>query len=525
MDRDMGARAATADDNEDFVQRLRQDLLGRIGAPVALLQTHASWILLTPRLAFKLKKPVRLPFLDFSTPALRWLACAEEVRLNRRLAGSMYRGLVAVRGSRARPTVGGEGPVIDTLVCMRRFPADAVLSERLADGRLAPAHVERLARRIADFHDAAEIVGGDATQGAVGRAFAPVAAVLSQLERVRPAQALQPVGQWLLDRARVLAGALRERQAAGAIRDCHGDLHLSNTVVLGDDVTAFDCLEFDASLRRIDVMSDVAFLTMDLKAHDRPDLAHRFLEGYLERRGDYDGLRVLRFYEVHRALVRDLVASLRAPASAAAVDYLATAGRLVREATQAPRLGIVSGLSGSGKSTLAIRLAQRSGALRVRSDVERKRLFGLSILERSDHVEGGIYGGDASARTYARLADCASRALSGGYSVIVDAAFLSAAQRHAFRALATQRGASFTVFAVHADPSLLRARVRERLAAGHDPSEADETVLEMQMRTRQDFEAWERPHVIRVDAGRAVDVEPLAAHWIARSAEDSRGRP
>jgi len=399
---------------------------------------------------------------------------------------------------------------------MRRFPEDAVLSERLAIGRLMPRQIDRLAWRIADFHDTAEIFRRHATRGAVERAVAPIAAVLSQLEHARSGHALAPVERWLLDRERTLAEVLRERQACGAIRDCHGDLHLSNTVVLGDDVTAFDCIEFDPALRCIDVMSDVAFLTMDLKAHGRADLAHRFLDGYLERRGDYDGLRVLRFHEVHRALVRDLVASLHAP-SLAAPDYLAVAASLVREAGRLPRLAIVSGVAGSGKSTLANELARRAGAVRIRSDVERKRLFGLSAQERSDHVEGGIYSGEASVRTYARLLDCATCALAGGYPVVVDATFLSAAQRRQFRALAERRGIPFTIFEVDADAVVLHSRVRARLAAGSDPSEADADVVDTQLRMRESLEDCERPHAVKVDTGRAPDFGALAANWAALS--------
>jgi aminoglycoside phosphotransferase family enzyme/predicted kinase len=500
--------------DDAFVQRLREVLARRTGGPVQLAETHISWVLLTRRLALKLKKPVRLPFLDFGTPALRRHFCEEEIRLNRRLSRSLYRGLVAVRGSRAAPAIGGAGPVIDTLVCMRRFPDDAVLSERLATGRLEPWHVERLARRIAAFHEAAAVIEAEPGQDASAQAVAPVEAVVSQLERVRPAPDFAPVERWLREREQLLAPAFRERRAGGAIRDCHGDLHLSNTVVLGEDVTAFDCIEFDSALRRIDVMSDVAFLTMDLKARGRPDLAHRFLDVYLESRGDYDGLRVLRFHEVHRALVRDLVASLRrqAPGSGEP-DYLATARRLVQEADAPPRLALVCGLAGSGKSTLAARLVERTGAVRVRSDVERKRLFGLSSLERSDRIEGGIYGDDASERTYARLADCAGHALAGGFHAIVDATFLAAAHRRAFQALAAARRVPFTIFALQADEALLRARVRARSEAGGDASEADLRVLEHQLQTREPFEADERPHVIPVNSGHALDVGALAARW------------
>jgi aminoglycoside phosphotransferase family enzyme/predicted kinase len=499
----------------EFPRLVHEMLERRLGEPVRRVETHISWVFVSRRLAFKLKKPVRLPFADFSTPALRRQACEEELRLNRRLAPSLYRGLVSLRGSRARPRLGGHGRRIDTLVVMRRFPDDALLGRRLAAGRLRPEDVERLALRIAAFHERADVVGAEEGDAAA-RAVAPVEAVLAQLGEHVEAPALAAVTAWLRERMRSLAPVWRARQAAGAVRDGHGDLHLDNAVVLGDDVTAFDCLEFDPALRRIDVMSDIAFMTMDLKAHGRADLAARFLDAYLERRGDYHGLRILRFHEVYRALVRALVARLRpgAPAEApSGPDYLALAGRLVDEEGAQPRLAIVCGLSGAGKSTLAGALLAATGAVRVRSDVERKRLFGLGSHERSDTVPGGIYGPEAGARTYQRLAACAGAALAGGYPVIVDATFLARAQRQAFRALAAALGVPFAIFACDAAESVLRSRVSARRAAGGDPSEADVLVLEQQMREREAWSPDELAFVMPVDTTKPPPVAELAARW------------
>lgn len=350
------------DASRALVARLQGILERRTSRPVALKETHISWVLLTDRLALKLKKPLRLPFLDFGTAALRRRACEEELRLNRRLAPGLYRRVLPVRGTRDAPTFGGIGADIDAVVCMRRFPDGALLGERIAAGRLLPWHVGRLAVRIARFHEAAEVVrddGGDAAE----RAANPVEALLAQLAATQPASWNAMAARWLAGRRLALAPAWRERLASGAIRECHGDLHLANAVVLGEDVTAFDCIEFDPALGRIDVMSDVAFMTMDLQAHGRPDQAHRFLDAYLEGRGDHGGLRVLRFYEVCRALVRALVARLSPPAARGdAPDYLGLATRWMTQPDETPRLAILCGLAGSGKSTLAGRLVQDTGA-------------------------------------------------------------------------------------------------------------------------------------------------------------------
>jgi predicted kinase len=314
-----------------------------------------------------------------------------------------------------------------------------------------------------------------------------------------------------------------ERQRAGAVRECHGDLHLANLVLLDGELTAFDCIEFDPALRWIDVMNDVAFLTMDLKAHGRSDLAHRFLDDWLQQSGDHAGLAVLRACEVYRALVRARVGLLRAAAvgarsAAGQPDYLACAEQLAAaNAGVGPRLLITHGLSGSGKSTVAAELVALAGAIRIRSDVERKRLFGLAPRQRSAGLGLDIYSPEATRRTFERLAACARTALQAGYPVIVDAAFLRRAERLVFRALAAELRVPFSILHCRASEAQLRARVAARHAVQADASEADLAVLERQLASHEALDGEERALALVVDTESALDAAALMARWLSAS--------
>lgn len=493
-----------------WIRALRARLQADTGAPVDLIETHISWVLLAGGHAYKVKKPVRLPFVDFSSLAARRRYCDEELRLNRRLAPSLYLGVLPVCGSAEAPRLGGAGAPLDYAVQMRRFPRGALLSERVRDGRLLPRDLDRLAQRVADFHRLAPAVPAELPFGTPHRMVQPVRDVLDRLAPHADAATLATLRRWVDAHAATLAGEFAARCAGGAVRECHGDLHLANTVVDGDDVTAFDCIEFDPALRWTDVMADVGFLTMDLKAHGRADLAWRFLDAYLQRSGDYAGLQVLRYYEVYRALVRALVSSLRPDDDGP--DYLACARRLAENAALAPRLMITHGLSGSGKTTVSGLLLEAAGAVRVRSDVERKRLHGLAALERSAPRGLELYTEAATRRTFERLADCARTALCAGYPAIVDAAFLRRAERQRFRALADELCVPFTILDCRADAPALRERVAGRSG---DASEADVAVLERQGQTREPLDAPECAVAIEVDALAPPRPGALLARWRA----------
>lgn len=505
--------------NRTLIDALRLRLQLDTGQPVQLVETHISWVLLADTLAYKIKKPVHLGFVDFSTLALRKHFCEEELRLNRRLAPSLYLRVVPICGSAQAPRIDGSGEPIDYALCMRRFAAGALLSERVAAGSLLPEQLESFARRLARFHGEAPIAPPTPGRDAASRVVAPVLEVLQALRPHLDGARVSALESWVGAQAEALRETWSARQHGGHVRECHGDLHLANVVLLDTEVTAFDCLEFDPELRQTDVMSDVAFLIMDLKANGRSDLAFRFLDAYLQCSGDYAGVPVLRFYEVYRALVRALVGRLRARGEDASApsgpDYLPCAERTANGAANAARLLITHGVSGSGKSTVALRLLAAAGAIRLRSDVERKRLFGLTALERStDRAQ--TYGPDATAQTFDRLAQSARTALEAGYPVIVDATFLRRAERDSFRALAAELNVPFTILDCTAQEARMRERVAARAAAGGDPSEADLQVLERQLRYREPLSADERVFVIQAVTDEPVDAAALYDRWFAR---------
>ena len=494
---------------------LRRVLEVGAGRRVQRVETHISWVLLDGEFAWKIKKPVRLGFLDFGELATRRRYCDEELRLNRRLAPTLYLEVVAIRGSPDAPRLDGPGDAIEYAVKMRQFPPGALLSERLAAGRLDAAQLDRLAARLVAFHDAAPAAGVDSVYGSAARIEADTAQVLDGLAHRTGSPVLAVLRAQLEAQARALRPSFERRKASGRVREGHGDLHLANAVVLGEEVTAFDCIEFDPGLRWIDVCSDIGFLAMDLLAHGRRDLAFGFLDAWLAASGDHEGLPALRYYLVYRALVRALVACIRVEQGGAAggPDYLALAERLERE--RDPRLLVTHGLSGSGKSHLSRQLLACAGAIRVRSDVERKRLFGLQGLDDASSRPGeGIYAPDATQRTYERLLALAAHSLDAGYPTIVDATFLRERERDAFREAARARGVPFAILHCHAEAGVLRERVAARRAGRGDASDADLAVLERQLSGREPLRDDERRVAIEVDTARPLDVDAIAARWL-----------
>ena len=509
------------------VTALRASLEASGGRPVRLIETHISWVLLADTLAYKLKKPVRLPFLDFTTLAARRHFCEEELRLNRRLAPSLYIDVVDVRESPEGTRFGGVGSVLDVAVRMRRFPDGALWSEMLAAGTLAAHHIDAMAQRLSDFHrDVAVAPPGSA----FGSAAVHQRATLRLIEGVEAlrAEATSPgmdigwraLRAWLDGQQQALAPLWEARQRTGHVRECHGDLHLANVLQLGGEATAFDGIEFDDELRWIDVLDDISFLAMDLLAHRQRALAFRFVNAYLDASGDYDGLPALRFYMVCRALVRAQVTAIRerqevqSAARRGRVDYLALASALSGSADA--RLAITHGLPGSGKSFVSQRMLEAVGAVRVRSDVERKRLFGLGALQSSrDRVPDGIYAKATTERTYARLHAVANVALGAGWPVVVDAAFLGRTERAPFAALAASLAVPFSIFDCRAALPLLHQRLEQRQASGADPSEADAAVLERLSGSDELLDEPERAVAIVIDAAQPVLTATLAQRWLA----------
>lgn len=482
------------------------------GTPAECIETHISWVLLAGGDAWKIKKPLRLDFLDFGTLERRRAACEEELRINRRTAPGLYLGVVPITGTLQAPRIGGDGPVLEWAVHMRRFPADAELTRMANAGQLTALHIDALARQVALLHASAQRASPtdscNQPQALIQAAqdnFQPLAARLAGTPLADRLAALQ---RWSAAEGARLLPRMRARLAAGWVRECHGDLHLGNLLWLDGDAVLFDALEFDAQLRWIDVQADVAFLFMDLHAHGLAPLAWRFVNAWLDGTGDHAGVALLRWCAAYRALVRAKVAALRvaAPGDAHAREAaryvdLAHGFTQARERT----LWLASGVSGSGKSSQSQPLIERLGLIAVHSDIERKRLFGLAPLAASTGVAGGIYGSDASARTYGQLRERARVVLEAGHSVLVDATFLRRAHRAEFVALADALRLPCRILAFEAPEPVLRQRVRRRAAAGNDASEATEAVLERQLAERESFTRDEQPLVTRVDTTQPVD--------------------
>jgi uncharacterized protein len=448
--------------------RLVDTLARRLDA--RLVETHISWVLLARDCAYKLKKPLRLPFLDYSSLELRRHYCEEEVRLNRRLAPSLYLGVSRVTGPREAPEFDGGGETLDYAVRMRRFPDGALFSERAAAGTLMPADVDRLAQSLAEFHRGAPPVTGPAGSALLaGRARAALQGCTDLL----PASERKALAAWIDAQEAVVAPLWQARRASGHARECHGDLHLANLLEIDGKVAAFDCIEFDDALRCIDVIEDVAFAQMDLAVRASSALSARFINAWLERIGDYEGVAGLRLSLVYRALVRAMAEHLRVTGGNAALRYAAEA--LAWSRCAAPHLVITHGLPGSGKTFASQQLLEREGAIRIRADVERKRLHGLDMLASSGAHGIEIYTGDATRRTYDRLFALACIALQAGWPVILDAAFLKRDERSAARALAAAEGVPFAILACEAPEDVLQDRLRSRQG---DASEADLAVLE-----------------------------------------------
>jgi uncharacterized protein len=509
------------DEQRQAVAALRQAL----GAQ--LIETHISFVLLAGGLAYKIKKAVNLGFLDFRTLAQRRFFAAEELRLNRRTAPDLYLDILPLTGSAAQPRLGGEGEPIDWVLRMRAFAQDGLWDRLAASGGLQAAHIDAGVEALCALHRNAAVTSPGDPVGQATQVRAPLRDSLAALqglcatadERTR----LEALDAWERHAFDTLRDAFDQRQREGRVRECHGDLHLGNVTQFEGRTTLFDCLEFSAALRWTDVMSDVAFMAMDLKSHGLGRLGHRFVNGYVECSGDVAGLRVLRYYQVHRALVRAKVAAMRgaqfpagdaqrAQAAHTLDHYLDVALEYTRASP--PVLMLTHGLSGSGKTLLTQSLLELCGAIRLRADVERKRLFGLDALSRSDAaLKARLYSAEATQATQARLREMATLALQAGCSVILDATFLARSQRQQARRLAQDIGVAFVLLDFRAGEPCLRERVRQRALRGDDASEADLAVLQQQLLQAQPLDEDERATAFEVDAEMAFDEAAMPARW------------
>ncbi len=498
---------------------------------IELIETHISWVILTGAFAYKIKKPVDFGFLDFSTLEKRHKYCLNELQLNRRLAADIYLNVVAITGTDSNLSINGEGEAIEYAVKMKQFPQSAQLDNMLANGELDVTHMDAIASMVASFHQSIAIADKSSDFGNSHAVYQPVEENFIQIREHLNTyfgiyqQTLEELETWSKSAFTRLESYFQQRKANGFIRECHGDMHLRNMLWLDSGShsgpAAFDCIEFNANLRWIDVISEVAFLVMDLQDRKQHVLASRFLNRYLELTGDYAGLAALPYYLCYRALVRAKVSVIRlgqdniSPQEKEQVlaefdSYLALASSFTH--TRTAKLIIMRGLSASGKSTVSQQLLDASNMIRIRSDVERKRLFESAMTNNerptgaANKIDNGIYSSSASEKTYAKLASLASQVIDAGYSVIVDAAFLKYEQRKIFQQLADSLSVPYIILQLTAPDEVLRQRIIDRK---NDVSDADLAVLEHQLAHRKPLEDSETDSVVLVDTTMKVDTDAL----------------
>jgi aminoglycoside phosphotransferase family enzyme/predicted kinase len=402
------------------------------GAAVRRFDTHAAAVFLAGNRALKIKRAVTFPFLDFSTLEKRKTACEAEIAANRALAPQLYRGVVAITRDGDGFAIGGNGEPVEWAVDMVRFDESQTLDHLAAAGAIDTALADALGRAVAKAHDGAPVVR-DANFTAALREIA----AQNEQDLVKASTLFAPPAvNALVEATRLSLGKtqalLEARERDGMVRRCHGDLHLGNIVRIDGKPVLFDALEFDPKLATTDVLYDLAFLLMDLIERKLTPAANIVFNRYLmatRRDSDLDALAALPLFLSLRAAIRAKVTAMRADVDEkAAHDYFALAGKLLLPPK--PMLVAVGGLSGTGKSVLAGQLAAlispAPGAVWLRSDVERKALFGVA---ETDKLPQAAYTREATAKVYAALAAKARRVMAAGHSAIVDAVFADAGER------------------------------------------------------------------------------------------------
>ncbi len=491
-----------------------------------LIQTHISTIILSGDLAYKLKRPVDFGFLDYSTFEKRHHYTLEEIRINDAYAPGLYLGAIPITGTIEAPAIDGEGDVLEYAVKMRRFEQADQLDNIVEGDGLSIESMDAIAKLIAQAHAAATPVDVVSDHGEPKRLLSPMLENFEHLEEMSDSHRLDldlsSLTSWVYEEYERLSPLLRRRKSEGFIRQCHGDIHLHNMAMYENKLILFDAIEFNPYLNHIDVISDLAFLLMDLEYRGLKQHSHRLLNAYLELTGDYEAVRLLDFYKSYRAMVRAKVAALSIQQSQEADER----DRLVVEVSRyivlaqsytekrESFLAITHGLSGSGKSTFALMMVEKYGTIRIRSDVERMRMF-----ETKDKkgVEEGIYTPSATSITYKRLAELAKSIIKSDYPVILDATFLKRWQREMFYKLTSEAAVVYRVLDIKCDIKHIKERVERRSHTGSDISEADLDVLKMQIKSAEAFVSEEEDICFKVDCTTLQTMQQALDRWSLKS--------
>ncbi len=489
---------------------------------ITVVETHISWVFITKLWVYKVKKTLDLGFLDFSTLEKRRHFCYEELRLNRRLCPEIYHSVVPIVHTGETFLVDAEGgEIVDYAVKMVRFDRTMELDRMLAQKLLTEEHINTLAHLIAAFHTGLASVPAETGFGHPDNLVKPMLHNFNSMEPVISGkdkiEQLALLKKLTIQEHQRLYPLLLRRKHDGFIRQCHGDMHTGNMVLWNKKLLIFDCIEFNETLSNIDVISDLAFLFMDLEHGGEPELAWRLLNNYVMETGDYAALPLLGFYALYRAMVRAKVTAIRYEQTVDAVQsetilnehrsYIAHALSSIR--TKQPILIITFGVSGSGKTVVSGNIAQKLHGIHIRSDIERKRLAGLKPLERNQE-RNALYSEEISLQTYRRLLDVATICLKAGISIIVDATFLKRCHRKMFMELAKELKAPCRILHCYALESVLMERVRNRALMDNDASDADTEVLMMQFERQEMLTEGEKKIAIAIDTEEKMDAAAIA---------------
>jgi uncharacterized protein len=468
------------------------------------IETHISHVFLAGDLVYKLKKPARYDFLDYTTLAQREQACRDELRLNRRLAPAAYLRVVPITiGKDSGYELGGPGNIVDWLVEMRRLPTDQTLEALLARGELTPPHIDRLAGTLVNFYRDLPPVAISADQYR-DRIFAHVRGNLDELLALKhhlPHSVVERIHGFQLQLLHLRPELFDQRVRAGRVVEGHGDLRPQH-ICLSDPIAIFDCIEFSADFRRLDVADEMAFLAAECDFLRAPWIGPQLLAAYSRATGDVPPAVLVDFYKSYRACVRAKVATLRADqltgpeqqsATAEAHAHLALADQCVTPWLR-PLVLCIGGLSGSGKTTLAAAAAAALGAEHLRTDLIRKQLF---AARPAAPTSADLYTLAARDRVYDELLSAAAQVHGQQISVVLDATFSSAAHLARAEEIAAAPRSVFLAVECHCRPEIARQRIEHRLAAGRDPSDARREVHDLQ---RQQWQPWP-PHIphLRID--------------------------
>ena len=470
-----------------------------LAEPIRTIATHGAAVFLAGHDVYKVKRAVRYPYMDFSTLEKRKAACERELAINRETAPGLYLGVVPIAREGSKLHIGGKGDAVEWAVHLRRFDEEATLDRIVERGeRIGSQLISLLAREVAAMHRRAPVRDGAAATFALRFALDETLDELQQASRFVSPALLNSLAERMISLFAELRPLMISRGEQGAVRRCHGDLHLGNIALIDEKPVIFDALEFDEALAITDTLYDLAFLVMDLCQRGLRGEANRLLNNYLwlcdaEKR-EIEGMKLFPLYLALRALIRAKVKITQAknshsPHLQSDVDsYINSACAFLEVVPK--RLVAVGGLSGSGKTTLSAAIASfigaAPGAIHLRSDIERKRLFGVKITEPLD---AECYTESASAKVYDRLNDYGGVALNAGFSVILDATFREKAERDAATALSLSRHVPFSGIWLEATPELLLARVSARQA---DASDATPQVVTKQLEEPRGSIDWAR---------------------------------